>query len=102
LFVAVDLVNDLFDDLSAGDDDAAAARLNAMLASHPAHPYLAKEAGLWRMHHHPSDAPLIPMWLRSAQRRLPACSLGPGRTDRYLRGRTMRAATGVSSPAARA
>ena len=55
-------LHDVFSDLDSGDDDAAAVRLNAMLASHPAHPYLAKEEGAWRMHHHPSNAPLVPMW----------------------------------------
>ena len=42
--------------------DAAARRLNALLARHPASPHLAKEDGIWRLHHHPADAPLLPMW----------------------------------------
>ena len=56
------------DDLDAGDVDAAAAALNAMLAEHPAHPHLAREidgdgdGGRWRLHHHPVDVTLVPMW----------------------------------------
>ncbi|MFI0483011.1 CGNR zinc finger domain-containing protein [Actinomadura sp. 9N215] len=52
----------VFDDLGGGDEDAAAARLNRLLAAHPAHPHLAKEDGRWRLHHHPADAALVPMW----------------------------------------
>ena len=46
----------------AGDIDAAAARLNELLAEHPAHPHLAREEGVWRLHHHPVEAELVPMW----------------------------------------
>jgi predicted RNA-binding Zn ribbon-like protein len=42
--------------------DAAARVLNELLAQHPAQPHLAKEDGVWRLHHHPADAPLVPMW----------------------------------------
>ena len=53
----------VFADLDRGDVDAAAGRLNALLAAHPAHPYLGKEDdGRWRLHHHPVDAALVPMW----------------------------------------
>jgi predicted RNA-binding Zn ribbon-like protein len=52
----------VFRALQAGDVDAAAGRLNDLLASHPAHPHLAKEAGTWRLHHHPVEAALAPMW----------------------------------------
>jgi predicted RNA-binding Zn ribbon-like protein len=52
----------VFDDLHTGDVDAAASRLNDLLAEHPAHPHLAKEGGRWRLHHHPVDATLVPMW----------------------------------------
>jgi predicted RNA-binding Zn ribbon-like protein len=52
----------VFDDMDGGDVDAAAARLNDLLAEHPAHPHLAKEDGRWRLHHHPVDAALVPMW----------------------------------------
>jgi predicted RNA-binding Zn ribbon-like protein len=51
----------VFRDLDVGDEDAAAARLNDLLATHPAHPHLAKEDGRWRLHHHPVDAALVPM-----------------------------------------
>ena len=52
----------VFDDLSVRDVDGAAHRLNDLLAAHPAHPHLAKEEGRWRLHHHPDDTALVPMW----------------------------------------
>jgi predicted RNA-binding Zn ribbon-like protein len=53
----------VFADLRGGGTDAAAARLNDLLARHPAHPHLAREEdGRWRLHHHPVDAALVPMW----------------------------------------
>ena len=52
----------VFADLAGGALDAAAARLNRLLAKHPAHPHLAKEGGRWRLHHHPEEAPLLSMW----------------------------------------
>jgi predicted RNA-binding Zn ribbon-like protein len=52
----------VFADLKSRDVDAAAATLNELLAAHPAHPHLAKERGVWHLHHHPHDAPLVPMW----------------------------------------
>ena len=55
-------LRDVFADLQRRDIDAAAATLNELLAAHPAHPHLAKERGVWRLHHHPHDAPLVPMW----------------------------------------
>jgi predicted RNA-binding Zn ribbon-like protein len=54
-------LREIFVDLHGGDVDAAAGRLNALLATHPAHPHLAKEHGSWRLHHHPTDAALVPM-----------------------------------------
>ncbi len=51
----------VFSDLHDGDIDAAANRLNELLAAHPAHPHLAKDDGRWRVHHHPLDAGLVPM-----------------------------------------
>ena len=51
----------ILDDLHDGDLDAAAGRLNDLLAAHPAHPHLAKDHGRWRMHHHPVDAAVVPM-----------------------------------------
>jgi membrane-bound lytic murein transglycosylase MltF len=41
-------LRELFDDLDSGNVDVAAARLNRLLANHPAHAYLAKEDGRWR------------------------------------------------------
>jgi predicted RNA-binding Zn ribbon-like protein len=55
-------LREIFADLDHGDLDAAASRLNELLAQHPATPHLAKEAGQWRLHHHPVDASLVPMW----------------------------------------
>lgn len=55
-------LSSVFADLQRRDPDAAASRLNELLAAHPAHPHLAKERGVWRLHHHPHDAPLVPMW----------------------------------------
>jgi len=52
----------VFADLNCGSVDTAATRLNGLLAKSPAHPHLAKEDGAWRLHHHPADAPLLPMW----------------------------------------
>jgi len=54
-------LRDVFGDLHRGDLDAAATRLNELLAAHPAHPHLAKDHGHWRLHHHPVDAALVPM-----------------------------------------
>ena len=52
----------VFDDLRAGNVDAAAGHLNDLLARHPAHPHLAKEQGRWRLHHHPVETSLAAMW----------------------------------------
>ena len=51
----------VFRDLDDGDVDAAANRLNQLLAAHPAHPHLAKDEGRWRVHHHPVDAGVVSM-----------------------------------------
>ena len=55
-------IRSVFADLKGRDLDAAAGTLNGLLAAHPARPHLAKERGAWRLHHHPHDAPLVPMW----------------------------------------
>jgi predicted RNA-binding Zn ribbon-like protein len=55
-------LHEVFVDLDRADVDAAAARLNDLLAAHPAHPHLAKEDGRWRVHHHSVDAAAVPMW----------------------------------------
>lgn len=55
-------LDEVFVLLAAGDLNGAAARLNDLLATYPAHPHLSNEDGRWRMHHHPSDAALVPMW----------------------------------------
>ena len=55
-------LHQVFRDLERGDIDAAASRVNGLLSKYPAHPHLAKEAGQWRLHHHPMDVALVPMW----------------------------------------
>ena len=55
-------LREVFEDVRGGDVDGAASRLNLLLAEHPAHPHLAKENGQWRLHHHPTDAALVPMY----------------------------------------
>ena len=55
-------LREVFTELSRGALDSAAAELNALLVEHPAHPHLAKEDGVWRLHHHPAEAELVPMW----------------------------------------
>ena len=74
-------LHDVFADLHAGDIDAAARRLNDMLADHPAHPHLAKEHGCWRLHHHPVEAELVPMWTSICAESL-ARMIGTGYGDR--------------------
>lgn len=71
----------VFADLHRKHIDAAAATLNELLAAHPAHPHLAKERGVWRLHHHPHDAPLVPMWTAICAAGL-AEMLGDGATER--------------------
>ncbi|MET0535753.1 MAG: CGNR zinc finger domain-containing protein [Steroidobacter sp.] len=72
----------LFVSLDDEDVDAAASQLNAMLAEHPAHPYLAKEEGVWRMHHHPADAPLVPMYTSICAEAM-ARMIGGGYAERF-------------------
>ena len=67
---------------AAGDVDAAAAGLNGLLSKHPAHPHLAKEQGRWRLHHHPRDIALIPMWTAICAEAM-ARMLGAGLADRF-------------------
>jgi hypothetical protein len=71
----------VFADLDGGAIDAAATRLNELLAMHPAHPHLAKEDGRWRIHHHPVDAPLLAMWTSICAEGL-ARIIGSGDADR--------------------
>jgi CGNR zinc finger len=59
--LAADL-HTVFDLVGADRLDPAATLLNHMLATQPSHPHLALEDGVWRLHHHPVDAELIPMW----------------------------------------
>jgi predicted RNA-binding Zn ribbon-like protein len=60
----------IVDALDTGDHDCAARRLNVLLAEHPAHPHLAFEGGRWRLHHHSSDAAVVPMWTSICAERL--------------------------------
>ncbi|WP_198683812.1 CGNR zinc finger domain-containing protein [Peristeroidobacter agariperforans] len=66
------------------DLEAAAGVLNEMLAEHPAHPHLAKEDGRWRLHHHPADAQLVPMYVSICAEAL-ARMIGEGLVDRFGR-----------------
>ncbi|MCV3274154.1 CGNR zinc finger domain-containing protein [Roseobacter sinensis] len=52
----------IFVGIDGGHIDEAAELLNTILSEHPATPYLAKEEGVWHLHHHPSDAAILPMW----------------------------------------
>ena len=52
----------IFVGIDGGDIDDAAELLNKILSEHPATPYLAKEEGVWHLHHHPADAAVLPMW----------------------------------------
>jgi predicted RNA-binding Zn ribbon-like protein len=74
-------LGEVFADLDGGDVDAAAARLNEMLADHPAHPHLAKEDGRWRLHHHPVDAALVAMWTSICAEGV-ARAIGAGHAER--------------------
>jgi hypothetical protein len=51
----------VFAALHQGDMDDAARHLNTLLGIYPAQPHLAKEQGVWRLHHHPVDAGLVSM-----------------------------------------
>jgi predicted RNA-binding Zn ribbon-like protein len=71
----------VFADIDRGDLAAAATALNDLLAAHPATPHLAFEAGRWRLHHHPADAPVLPMWTTITAEAL-ARLIGEGEHDR--------------------
>jgi CGNR zinc finger len=72
----------VFRDLHEGDIDAAASRLNDLLSKYPAHPHLAKEHGRWRLHHHPADIALVPMWSSICAEGM-ARMIGAGYGDRF-------------------
>lgn len=72
----------VFRDLHGGDVDGAAGRLNKLLAQHPAHPHLGKEQGRWRLHHHPMDVALVPMWTSTCAEAV-ARMLGAGHGHRF-------------------
>jgi predicted RNA-binding Zn ribbon-like protein len=72
----------VFHALHRGDVDGAAARLNDLLAKHPAQPHLARERGRWRLHHHPVDVALVPMWTSICAEGM-ARMLGAGYGDRF-------------------
>ncbi|HEY7072202.1 MAG TPA: CGNR zinc finger domain-containing protein [Acidimicrobiales bacterium] len=59
--LAADL-HTIFELVGAGDVASAATLLNHMLTTFPSQPHLALEDGVWRLHHHPVDAELVPMW----------------------------------------
>jgi predicted RNA-binding Zn ribbon-like protein len=72
----------VFQALDDGDVDDAADRLNDLLARYPAHPHLAKEDGVWRMHHHPRDLAVLPMWAATCAEAT-ARKLGEGHAERF-------------------
>lgn len=72
----------IFEDLDERDVDSAAARLNALLTRHSAHPHLAKERGRWRLHHHPADVALVPMYTAICAEAL-ARMIGAGHAERF-------------------
>jgi predicted RNA-binding Zn ribbon-like protein len=72
----------VFQEIDRSDVDAAAARLNGLLAKHPAHPHLAKEDGRWRLHHHPAEVALVPMWTSICAEAM-ARMLGGGHDGRF-------------------
>jgi len=72
----------VFHDLQRADIDAAASRLNDLLSKHPAHPHLAKEHGRWRLHHHPKEVALVPMWTSVCAEGM-ARMTGAGHGDRF-------------------
>jgi predicted RNA-binding Zn ribbon-like protein len=74
-------LREVFADLRGGAVDSAATRLNALLLLHPAHPHLAKEDGVWRLHHHPAEVELVPMWTAICAEAL-ARVLGAGEAHR--------------------
>jgi hypothetical protein len=55
-------LREVFESLEHNNVDAAARKINKLLVSHPATPHLAKEGGVWRLHHHSADAAVLPMW----------------------------------------
>jgi predicted RNA-binding Zn ribbon-like protein len=59
--LAADL-HTIFQLVGEGDVASGAALLNHMLTTFPSQPHLALEDGVWRLHHHPVDAELVPMW----------------------------------------
>ena len=75
-------LREIFIQLDEGDIDSAAAELNTMLAAHPAHPHLAREDGVWRLHHHPADAALVPMYTSICAEGL-ARMIGAGYSERF-------------------
>lgn len=72
---------DIFSALDSGALDRAARALNRLLAVHPAPPHLAKEAGVWRIHHHPCNAPVLAMWTSICAEAVARC-LADGNSQR--------------------
>lgn len=75
-------LHQLIAEVASGDLDAAAERVNALLESAPAYPHLAKDSdGVWRLHHHPVDIELVPMWIAICAEAI-ARLIGTGHHDR--------------------
>jgi predicted RNA-binding Zn ribbon-like protein len=75
-------LREIFVELRDGGLDAAASGLNALLAAYPANPVLAKEQGVWRLHHHPLDAALVPMCASICAEAI-ARMIGAGHAERF-------------------
>jgi predicted RNA-binding Zn ribbon-like protein len=75
-------LRDVFVALGKGNVDEAAHRLNVLLARHPATPHLAKENGIWCLHHHPADAAVLAMWTSICAEGL-ARMIGAGAAHRF-------------------
>lgn len=75
-------LREVFGHLDRADVNTAARRLNALLGKNPANPHLAKENGVWRLHHHPADATLLPMWTSICAEAI-ARMIGAQNADRF-------------------
>jgi hypothetical protein len=76
-----DRLRAVFVSLDAGDVDGAAVSVNGLLAEHAATPHLAKEDGRWRLHHHPVDVEVVPMFTAICAEAI-ARLIGAGHADR--------------------
>lgn len=71
----------IVDALVKGDVDRGAQRVNELLGEHSAQPHLAKDNGVWRLHHHPAEAEPTAIWTAITADAL-ARLIGDGRAER--------------------